>query len=85
MTNPFEIFLGSSIVEFIGACSKWTVLSIVNLLVKRKPIKFNEISIGRKKEKLQPAFERGMANIFWGWGTLTFLIIIGAIVNKVFY
>lgn len=61
--EPFQPLFGSIIFEFVGAMSKWIYYLIINSILDRDRISFNEIYNGRKGLKRTEKMQNGMPNI----------------------
>lgn len=76
--EPFQPLFGSIIFEFVGALSKWIYYLIINGILDRDRISFNEIYNGKKGLKRVEKMQNGMSNTGVGiivTGVLAFILV----------
>jgi uncharacterized membrane protein (DUF106 family) len=60
-------FIGSIILELIGAFCKWSFLTIKHIATGRKRVSFQQIFDGSKDSDFKESIEHGLSNILLGW------------------
>jgi hypothetical protein len=85
MSQMFDLFLRSLIVQFIGAATRWLFDHIVNLFKGEPARSFVEIWRGKSKLGDKERLENGLRNVFWGYMTLFLLTAVGFLIDKMFY
>ena len=69
-------FIGSIILEFIGASIRWIFLLIKSRMTGKKVISFKEIFDGKKRSSFKESVEHGMSNIILGFVVIFIVCMI---------
>ncbi len=85
MGDVFDIVFRSVLVEFLGASARWSYHALWDNLKGKKAKSFSEVWRGSKKASHIDQMKYGMSNIFLGYLVIVFLIVIGFVINSIFY